>query len=171
MRMHLVHELPMVSDPNGSMYAARVVGAPAEDGLWDGAIEFRAADGTTSVTHVETRQPNLASLVYWSTGLSPVYVEGALDRALAAAEADSVALDWAFAAAEAGARARLAPQPAAGAPPPARPRAKKSASAARARTTRPARPARVRPPSRRTAGAKESASRTRRGRGAPARPR
>jgi hypothetical protein len=169
MRMHLVHELPMVSDPNGSMYAARVVGAPAEDGLWDGAIEFRAADGTTSVTHVETRQPNLASLVYWSTGLSPVYVEGALDRALAAAEADSVALDWAFAAAEAGARARLAPQ--AAARPPASADAKKSASAVRARTTRPARPARVRPPSRRTAGAKESASRTGRGRGAPARSR
>jgi hypothetical protein len=171
MRMHLVHELPMVSDPNGSMYSARVVGAPAEDGLWDGAIEFRAADGTTSVTHVETRQPNLASLVYWSTGLSPVYVEGALDRALAAAEADSVALDWAFAAAEAGARARLSPTPPVGEA--ARP--KKSASSVRARSARPAarssRPARVRPPERRTAGAKGSASRTSRGRGAPARSR
>ena len=31
----------------------------------------------------ETTQPNLADLEYWATGLTPVYLEGALKRALA----------------------------------------------------------------------------------------
>jgi hypothetical protein len=31
----------------------------------------------------ETSQPNLADLEYWATGLTPIYLEGALDRALA----------------------------------------------------------------------------------------
>jgi hypothetical protein len=84
MEMHLVHELGAVEDRDGNVYDARVVGGPAKDGLWDGAIELRDAHGRVLVTPVETRQPNLADLVYWSTGLSPVYIEGALSRALAA---------------------------------------------------------------------------------------
>ena len=30
----------------------------------------------------ETTQPNRQDTVYWATGLTPVYLEGALDRAL-----------------------------------------------------------------------------------------
>src|SRR5262245_1530581 len=30
----------------------------------------------------ETTQPNLADLEYWATGLTPIYLEGALNRAL-----------------------------------------------------------------------------------------
>lgn len=92
MVMHLVHELPAVTDRDGNIYAARVVGAPAKDGLWDGAIELFDDSGHRLMTPVETRQPNLADLVYWSTGLSPVYVEGALTRALAAAAASAAEL-------------------------------------------------------------------------------
>lgn len=91
MSMHLVHELPAVRDRSGKVYTARVVGAPAKDGLWDGAIELRDPYGERMITPVETRQPNLADLVYWATGLTPVYVEGALTRALAATAASVAA--------------------------------------------------------------------------------
>ena len=81
MEFSLVHELSSVVDTEGSVYAARVMGAPAEDGPWEGVIEFRSPGGRLLRTPVETRQPNLADLVYWSTGVTPVYVEGALVRA------------------------------------------------------------------------------------------
>ena len=79
--MHLVHELPVVIDSRGVPYTAAVMGSLAEDGLWDGFIELRGEDGSTLTTPLETRQSNLADLVYWSTGLSEVYLEGALSRA------------------------------------------------------------------------------------------
>lgn len=113
MAMHLVHELPSVMDHDGNVYAARVVGAPAKDGLWDGAIELRDQYGERMVTPVETRQPNLADLVYWSTGLTPVYVEGALARALAAAAASAAASgDRAVEVLERNLRFRRPPRPA-----------------------------------------------------------
>jgi hypothetical protein len=76
----------MVIDSRGVQYTAAVMGALADDGLWDGYIELRGVDGTTMTTPLETRQANLADLVYWSTGLSKVYLEGALVRARAATE-------------------------------------------------------------------------------------
>src|SRR5688500_16550619 len=82
--MNLVHELPAIADRQGRVYFASVVGEPAADGLWNGAITFRGKDGVELTTYVETRQPDLAGLVYWSTGLTPAYVEGALERARAA---------------------------------------------------------------------------------------
>ena len=36
------------------------------------------------MTDRETTQPNLRALEYWATGLTPAYLEGALDRALEA---------------------------------------------------------------------------------------
>jgi hypothetical protein len=39
----------------------------------------------------ETTQPNQTALVYWATGLSPVYLEGALHRALQPASRRSAA--------------------------------------------------------------------------------
>jgi len=45
-------------------------------------MEFDRADGTPPLrTKRETTQPNLADLEHWATGLTPVYVEGALRRA------------------------------------------------------------------------------------------
>jgi len=92
MTKHLVHELPVVIDSEGVPYTASVMGSLTEDGLWDGFIELHGEDGTSLLTPLETRQPNLADLVYWSTGLSlSTYLEGALARARrarAAAAAD-----------------------------------------------------------------------------------
>jgi hypothetical protein len=51
--------------------------------MWEGWIEFVPADGGSDVlvTPVESRQPERQHLVYWATGLSHVYMEGALKRA------------------------------------------------------------------------------------------
>jgi hypothetical protein len=53
------------------------------DGLWQGWIEFLPiADGEPVRSGRETTQPNRADTLYWATGLTPVYLEGALGRAL-----------------------------------------------------------------------------------------
>jgi hypothetical protein len=68
---------------DGTSYQARVCGREREDGLWEGWIEFvDAVTGTVLRTVRETTQPNLGDLTYWATGLSPVYLEGALARIL-----------------------------------------------------------------------------------------
>jgi hypothetical protein len=67
---------------HGSIYRARVCGRPRDDGTWEGWLEFDPIDlGATLQTPRETTQPNRADLEYWATGLTPVYLEGALDRA------------------------------------------------------------------------------------------
>jgi hypothetical protein len=64
-------------------YIARACGAAMPDGLWQGWIEFLpVADGEPVRSGRETTQPNRADTIYWATGLTPVYLEGALDRAL-----------------------------------------------------------------------------------------
>ena len=64
-------------------YHARAIGRQAEDGMWDGWLEFVPIDGggEVLVTSVETRQPEHEHLVYWATGLTPIFLEGALARA------------------------------------------------------------------------------------------
>jgi hypothetical protein len=54
-------------------------------GNWQGWIEFVPADLEAEPVRSprETTQPNHADLTYWATGLTPVYLEGALRRALA----------------------------------------------------------------------------------------
>lgn len=71
-----------IRDESGT-YHARAVGNAREDGMWQGWIEFVPIDGTgeTLVTAVETTQPERSHLMYWATGLTPVYLEGALRRA------------------------------------------------------------------------------------------
>ena len=65
-----------------SLYDARACGRLRDDGLWEGWIEFvREADGHTWTTDTETTQPNRTDLVYWASGLTPVYLEGAFRRA------------------------------------------------------------------------------------------
>lgn len=67
---------------DGEPYTAQVVGRP--DGhIWEGWIEFAARDGSDAMrTPRETTQPDRAALIYWATGLSGTYLEGALRRAL-----------------------------------------------------------------------------------------
>jgi hypothetical protein len=66
------------------IYRARVIGRHAADGMWDGWLEFVPETGPQEsvVTHVESRQPEREHLVYWASGLSTIYAEGALARAL-----------------------------------------------------------------------------------------
>jgi hypothetical protein len=64
-------------------YAARAVGRHADDGMWEGWLEFVpiGKHGNVIVGGVESRQPENEHLVYWASGLTPVFLEGALDRA------------------------------------------------------------------------------------------
>src|SRR5262245_28363581 len=53
------------------------------DGLWQGWIEFEPVDGGAPIrSSRETTQPNRTDTEYWATGLTPIYLEGALRRAL-----------------------------------------------------------------------------------------
>lgn len=64
-------------------YRAQACGAPASDGLWEGWIEFAPVDGGAPVrSGRETTQPNRVDAVYWASGLTHIYLEGALARAL-----------------------------------------------------------------------------------------
>jgi hypothetical protein len=69
--------------PDGTRWTPRACGGIADDGLWEGWIEFASTDGTAQVrTARETEQPNRKDLAYWATGLTQVYLEGALRRAI-----------------------------------------------------------------------------------------
>ena len=76
-----------VTDPDGT-FVARAIGRRAPDGMWEGWLEFipvglhgSEAAAQVIVGPVESRQPEREHLVYWSTGLTPVFLEGALHRA------------------------------------------------------------------------------------------
>jgi hypothetical protein len=66
------------------IYRARAVGRLAGDRhMWEGWLEFvPAAGGPGIVGTTETTQPEREHLVYWATGLTPVYLAGALSRAM-----------------------------------------------------------------------------------------
>jgi hypothetical protein len=64
-------------------YSARACGRQQPSGLWEGWLEFVSDRGPAVRSGRETTQPNLTDLEYWATGLTSVYLEGALKRALA----------------------------------------------------------------------------------------
>ena len=68
---------------DGTTYDVRSYGAERDDGTWTGWIEFHPTDASRPVlkTDQETSQPNRTAVEYWSTGLEPVYFEGAFERA------------------------------------------------------------------------------------------
>jgi hypothetical protein len=73
----------IVVSNDGRTFIPRACGAPLDGNVWQGWIEFVANDnGHVVRTPRETTQPNRTDLVYWASGLTPVYLEGALDRAL-----------------------------------------------------------------------------------------
>jgi hypothetical protein len=69
---------------DGRRYTARVCAGEDDAGHWRAWLEFHdAQDGARVLrTDFETTQPNRRDTEYWATGLSRVYLEGALDRAL-----------------------------------------------------------------------------------------
>jgi len=80
----LVQFQKTVAAPDGTAYEARACGSPMSDGMWQGWIEFVPLDRSRPVrTPRETTQPNRTDTEYWATGLTYVYLEGALRRALA----------------------------------------------------------------------------------------
>jgi hypothetical protein len=72
-----------VTSDEGKNYKARACGAEARGGMWHGWIEFiPLGEGEPIRSARETTQPNHQDTVYWATGLTPVYLQGALHRAL-----------------------------------------------------------------------------------------
>jgi hypothetical protein len=67
---------------SGKLYWPSVYGGLADDGLWEGWIEFTEDGGRSVRTPRETEQPNRDFLRYWAQGLTSTYLEGALVRAL-----------------------------------------------------------------------------------------
>jgi len=72
-----------IQSRSGDVYIARACAAVSNTGMWEGWIEFLPpAGGEPIESGRETTQPNLADAEYWASGLTPVYLEGALERAL-----------------------------------------------------------------------------------------
>lgn len=66
----------------GVAYRAQVCGTQMGH-LWEAWIEFIPLDGGAAVrSSRETTQPNFDGAQYWANGLTHVYLEGALNRAM-----------------------------------------------------------------------------------------
>jgi hypothetical protein len=78
-RIH-VFQTPVMAD--GVVYRAEAWCDQRDDGLFEGWLQFIPPDGLGILsTGRETTQPTRGALVYWATGLEPVYLEGAFERA------------------------------------------------------------------------------------------
>jgi hypothetical protein len=78
----LVKYPDVINGEDGVRYSARACAAQVSDQSWHGWIEFETDDGRVIRTPRETTQPNRADAKYWATGITPVYLDGALRRAL-----------------------------------------------------------------------------------------
>jgi hypothetical protein len=83
MQQLILEHSTRIEDEDGGVYIPRIYGLERGDGTWMGWVEFHPVDneGVFLRTDQETSQPNRASLVYWASGLEPIYLEGAFDRA------------------------------------------------------------------------------------------
>ena len=69
--------------PDGRVYVAQACGRERDDGIWEGWLEFVPDDGSVVLrSQRETTQPNQTALEYWASGLTPIYLKGALERTL-----------------------------------------------------------------------------------------
>jgi hypothetical protein len=82
------YEAPVLA-PDGTAYHAYARGRErSDDHLWEAWIEFAPIVNTQAeavATPRETTQPSHEAAEYWATGLSHVFLEGALVRAFDAA--------------------------------------------------------------------------------------
>jgi hypothetical protein len=91
MTKHMTHLIRFVQqysgtlvDPYGRCYVARVYSARRPDDVWDGWFVFFPLDGGRALaTDRETTQSNLAAIRYWASGITTLYLYGALERAQA----------------------------------------------------------------------------------------
>lgn len=68
---------------DGRTFVARACGSELDTHLWQGWVEFLSTESGVAIrSNRETTQPNRQDTEYWATGLTPVYLEGALERAL-----------------------------------------------------------------------------------------
>jgi hypothetical protein len=75
-----------ISDADGHAYSARAMGRQRQGRtVWEGWLEFspRGGRGIIRRSPIETTQPSREALAYWASGIEPVYLEGALERAIA----------------------------------------------------------------------------------------
>jgi hypothetical protein len=72
-----------VQDTLGNLYDVFIYGEARLDGTWEGWLEFIPLSPALASlrTDRETTQPDLSALEYWSTGLEPMYLAGAFERA------------------------------------------------------------------------------------------
>jgi len=84
----LIHEFTNeIADADGHVYTARAMGRRRKGRtVWEGWLEFTPVGGRGMIrrSQVETTQPNREALAYWASGIEAVYLEGALERAIAA---------------------------------------------------------------------------------------
>jgi len=73
-----------ISTPDGRKYFAQAAGKETDAKLWEGWLEFLPVDESSDAvcSERETTQPNRKNVEYWAQGLTKVYLEGALNRAL-----------------------------------------------------------------------------------------
>ena len=72
-----------VTRGDGRQYTVQACGRERDNGQWEAWLEFRNIEtGEVLRTQRETTQPNQKDAAYWATGLSAVYLQGALDRIL-----------------------------------------------------------------------------------------
>lgn len=73
-----------IQDSVGNLYTVLVYGKPRTDGTWEGWLEFVPASAVLNVlrTDRETTQPDRRALEYWASGLEPLYLAGAFERAV-----------------------------------------------------------------------------------------
>jgi hypothetical protein len=81
-----IQQYPLISD-GARMYRPRAYADPQPDGTYDGWLVFFPLDGGRAIAaDRETSQSNFDALVRWAVNVTPVYLEGALARALTIAE-------------------------------------------------------------------------------------
>ena len=67
---------------NGETFITYLHGRETQKGSWEAWLVFeRVPDGRRFTSPVETTQSNAQAVIYWATGLSNSYFEGALRRA------------------------------------------------------------------------------------------
>jgi hypothetical protein len=79
----VLHDFGLISTTEGKTYHVRACGSLLDDSRWQGWLEFEPLDGGDTLrSGRETTQPNRADTIYWATGLTTVFIEGSLNRAL-----------------------------------------------------------------------------------------
>ena len=91
MLFHRIRQYELIG-ADGRWYRPWVYGDPQADGSWDGWLVFFLIPGGSAIAPPtpETHQSTLEALTVWAAGLTSIYLEGALARALALAEESSV---------------------------------------------------------------------------------